>query len=430
MDTTNYPSYLASFSQTLNPSWTSTTTTSATTPASTTATPVSTTTPASPTPASTTYTISSIAAGATMSIPFVTSISSNPPGTALTEVPYTNTATIAFDTQSLAATGTTYIEIETSVPYIYKTVDNTTPKYGDVVSWLISYSNLGNLDSKTITITEAVLPSWQTFVGPINSSQISGWVVSSNNTYSYIDSDPLQPLQTRIIYFKVKITGIPPTYPYIYTNTATLTMTDINNNSNTVTATSNFTISIKQTNLLVYKATRNMTGCTFNNCQPIKSSNNCSAGGCAVTNTYSNQLSKYKYNNCNTSCGVNQNGNNVSNYKIYDIVPWVISITNIGDVPATNVVINESLPDYAIFVGENNWVKLTNMNYQYSIPLITNGSQYSIPFYVKIIKNMNISNFVYQNIATINYNCGSNVSAMSSVVIYCDRDMSLKKINY
>ncbi len=184
-------------------------------------------------------------------------------------------------------------------------------------------------------------------------------------------------------------------------------MSDSYHTDNPVTVSSYINVNITPTNLIVCKTTRDKIGTCLNSCNPTPFAN------------CQNSCNSPSYNNCQTSCYSSYNNYQNNCYQINEIVPWVINITNTGDVPATNVVITEPLPQYFVFIGQNNWIKQYDGSYQYYIDSIQSGNQYSIPFYVKIIGPiMGKYKTFYNNVATINYNCNNTITVNDGIFIY------------
>lgn len=320
-----------------------------------------------------TYTVpANIPPGQTITVPFVVQITSSPPSN---PYPYTNVASVSFNNgQTTTAQNTIQVNTYKSAPYVYKVVDNTNPKIGDIVTWTILYSNIGNYQTTSIVLTEPALPSWLEFVGPIDSVFVHGW--TGTGPYTYTDLVPLFPQQSRIIYFKVKVIANPVPNPTNYINHVTLQMIDKFGTDQTVSSDSNFYINLSPANLTIDKTI------------------------CCDANTY----------------------------KLGDIIPWTITVSNIGESIATNVeVIEPALPAYLQFVGLNQWIQQPDLSYIYTISTLLPNQIIKIPFTVKVVGPFNSPvDFSYTNVATINYG-EQTISASSTINIIVTNDITLVK---
>lgn len=320
-------------------------------------------------------TIDTIAIGQIVTIPFNVTVIAPPPTSPFN---YINTATINYDTtKNLFVEANIVVTIFRAVPSMYKTVDNTNPQIGDIVTWFINYCNIGNFPSSNIILTETI-PEWMEFIGPIGYPMINvlGWQLNGS-VYEYTDSQPLGVGQCRSVYFKTKVIDTPiDPLPFVYTNTVNIAMFDTANPGIPANASADSRIMINHDlpELIISKS---------------------------------------------TCC-------NKTTYNPGEQITWTISVKNIGGQIASNVVLTESvLPEYLQFIGPSNWV-FTDPNYSYDVGNILPGQSIEVEFTVEA-NSVNTESATYENIIVATADNDIRVEATHTINVNYSFGVSIEK---
>lgn len=215
-----------------------------------------------------------------------------------------NPATGETDTDSKTSEATTIINSADLTTNLIKNVDKAYADVGDILTYKISTTNIGNTDATTVLIIDA-LQTGTTYVpnsititdGSLNPLLYTGTVPSAGLRLT----DPVIPGETIILTYKVTVTSVP--IPNIISNTANLSYE------------------------YIVDTTKNTPVIDSGTTQPAETE---------VQNA--NLMSSYTKGVSTVNSGINYN------------LTYTLSATNNGSVEATSVVITDSIPTGTVYI--------------------------------------------------------------------------------
>jgi uncharacterized repeat protein (TIGR01451 family) len=219
---------------------------------------------------------------------------------------------------------------------------------GGLITYTIGYGNSsqGTAPATGVVLSET-LPLYTTYAGPA-CGQPGGWCqVDATRTYTRFVGGPLFPVTGDYTYFQVQVDSSLPS-----------SVTQVIN-----------------------------TVCIYGNEDDLIPSNNCSTEETdVITGTYDLSVTKVE----NTIC---PNPGDALNYQI--------TVRNQGANDATNVTLQEIVPDNTAFIGPTGWTAVGGGIYTYDLGIVPSGAISSALFSVQIDPNLAPSVEVITNVVSV-----------------------------